>query len=991
MTNTIIDNKFDPSKRVFLKYSSLSAITIAASTVFVPNKVFSAVNNTSLSSNALTLEELESINFYTKETNALALAGYPTQTFEQAIDEVQYIANVMLNESIKHVFCQKHSGIASKMGEAIQPNQTILNMADSNDSVWQVLNRHQVYLEEIMPEYIAQMIQSSFQDEAKLSQISRDERHQLNSWDMYGILKNISIEEESEKFQGLMADFYNIAVDFATASGANKLAKYKSSSPTTWAIDLYKSVLEDVKIEERMDSMLIENDLYEENQHNTLSLVGAMRILNRQGSDGLSDESIKRFEDTLYNTFVLAASLSTKWGSSSDEYAAVNNKYVISETLDLLKNDSNVDIQEFWRKFFNENDESEFIAALTNMGSEVRIYSEASVKKITDIYPMFKDPISESGVTDKIRTRRSIVDYSARGSNIIIKYTQSRLTKMVTFSAGRTNAPSAILNMLLFIVGTSHYAWALTDSDEDQMGFADKLGIGISMFDTTTSIGYYAAVRAITKYMKKRASSQIAKGTMYFQKYANFWLGMKNTNKVTSRVTAKIANAIFSSSAVGRFIAKASLVLSVVSLGFGIDALIDAGYSGDTVDIVFESLNVVVSTVGVIAAGAALSGALFAGPLGVAVLVAGALVMIARWFYEAFKPVYVVTPPIQDFTETVVEPNGYTFDENGKFISVVKDKRGFSYLQNTSLKTLELTSEDNATFELDQSISNSRAVAVSHSNDRYGVVYSFERYLNKNNAKACYQDYNLVSSNGFAQELDWDGSADRDITSVIAAVESADRFSNTTALFLCKLTNGSTAAYMTDGLDRMPTHKVSGFDYDDEELQDIVAINGQTDTVLLIATKKNLYRVNRNYTVTKISSSALTEDQGLIQSVELLAAGDIAHLLLRYNQQDDLTVRQAQLYTVSRSSDWSDYDTIRESVFFELNTDDRVLSRAAFYDSTLCNDFLVVGLNGYKRMKAILDEAGTTIIGFGNGIELPSIYPIEEAILLKNTYFGTAI
>ncbi|MBE4085730.1 hypothetical protein HJ107_24625, partial [Vibrio parahaemolyticus] len=62
-----------------------------------------------------------------------------------------------------------------------------------------------------------------------------------------------------------------------------------------------------------------------------------------------------------------------------------------------------------------------------------------------------------------------------------------------------------------------------------------------------------------------------------------------------------------------------------------------------------------------------------------------------------------------------------------------------------------------------------------------------------------------------------------------------------------------------------------------------------------------------------------------------------------------------------------------------------------FYDSTLCNDFLVVGLNGYKRMKATLDEAGTTIIGFGNGIELPSIYPIEEAILLKNTYFGTAI
>lgn len=738
-----------------------------------------------------------------------------------------------------------------------------------------------------------------------------------------------------------------------------------------------------------MDSMLIDNDLYEENQHNTLSLVSAMKILNSQGSDGLSDESIKRFEDTLYNIFVLATSLSTKWGSRSDEYSAVNNRHVINETLELLKNDSNTDIQEFWRQFFNENDESEFIAVLTNMDSETSIYSEDSVQKISNIYPMFNDPVSAT--SDKIQTRQSFVNRSLSGSNPIIRFTQSRLTKMITVSGGRTNAPSAILNMLLFIVGSSHYVWATTSSDEKQMGFADKLGIGISMFETTASLGYYAAVKAISKYMTKKLPSEIAKGAMYFQRYANFWLGVKNTNKVISRFTTKIADAIFSKSAVGKFIAKASLVLSVVSLGFGIAALVEAGYSGDTADIVFETLNVVVSTVGVIAGVGALVGASFAGPLGIAVLAVGAVIMIARWIYDLTRPVYVATP-IKDFTNTVVQPNGYIFDEKGKFISVVKDKRGFSYLQNTSFKTLELTSEDDATVELDQSISNSRAVAVSHSNTRYGVVYSFERYLNKDNAKACYQDYNLVSSNGFVHELNWDGSADRDITSVIAVVESASRFSDTAALFLCKLRSGSTAVYMTRGLDTMPTWRdqVSGFDADDGDLQDVVAINGQDETALLIATKKNLYRV-KNYTVTKINSSALTEDQSMIHSVELLAAGDIAHLLLRYNQQDDLTLRQAQLYTVSRSSNRSDYDTIRESAFFELNTGDRVISRAAIYDSTLCNDFLVVGVNGYRRMKATLDEAGAKIIGFGNGIELPAINPIDEAILLKNTYFGTAI
>ncbi|MBE4262896.1 hypothetical protein HJ075_20550 [Vibrio parahaemolyticus] len=73
MANTIINNKFEPSKRVFLTYCSFSVLTVAASTVFVPNKALVAVNNISLPSKK------------TKEANALALAGYPTQTFEQAL------------------------------------------------------------------------------------------------------------------------------------------------------------------------------------------------------------------------------------------------------------------------------------------------------------------------------------------------------------------------------------------------------------------------------------------------------------------------------------------------------------------------------------------------------------------------------------------------------------------------------------------------------------------------------------------------------------------------------------------------------------------------------------------------------------------------------------------------------------------------------------------------------------------------------------------
>ena len=126
---------------------------------------------------------------------------------------------------------------------------------------------------------------------------------------------------------------------------------------------------------------------------------------------------------------------------------------------------------------------------------------------------------------------------------------------------------------------------------------------------------------------------------------------MKNTNKVISSIQQpKLPMPSLVTQLLVNSLTKASLVLSVVNLGFGIAALVEAGYSGDTADIVFETLNVVVSTVGVIAGVGALVGASFAGPLGIAVLSVGAVIMIARWIYELTRPVYVATP-IKDFTE----------------------------------------------------------------------------------------------------------------------------------------------------------------------------------------------------------------------------------------------------------------------------------------------------------------------------------------------------
>ncbi|EDP60601.1 hypothetical protein [Vibrio sp. AND4] len=983
MDNKTIGKEFDPSKRVFLKYSSLSAITVAASAAFVPSKIFAATNNTS-SSESLTLEELENINFFTEYSDALYFYGVDPKKFDKPIDEVQYVANIMLNESIKYYFGISHSGIAAQMGSAISANEKILSLSNEHDTVWDVVRRHEDYLREIMPEYIAQMIQGTYQNKANLSKLRRDERLQLNSWDMHGILKNISSEEESHKYQVLMSDLCNIAVDFSKSSGANKLAQYKSSDASKWAEELHNSVLADAKIEARIDSMHIENKRYEANQHNTLSLVSAMKILNSNSSSKLSAESKKEFEDTLYNTFYLAASLSIKWGKSGDKYSTVSNRRLITETIDKLRKDSNPEIQEFWKNFFRKHNKKDFVATLTSMNSETSVYSTESVRYLTDLYSEFDDNANDS---DKLRRRRSIRSASTTVTNEIIKYGTSRLNKKIYRSAGAgTTAPSAVLNILLFLISTAHYTWAIAGGEEEQKGFADKLGIATQMFETLNSITHHAAVKAISKFMTKKIPSQIQSGNVYFRNYANFWLKLSSSKEATSRVTARIANTIFSNTAVAKFITKASVLLSLAGLGFAIYALVETSYAGETADIVFETLNVIVSFVGVIAGFGALAGAAFAAPLGLALVAAAAIIMLAKWIYDATLPVYDFTP-IRDFTNSVIEPNGYLFDENGKFLSIVKDNRGFDYLQNTSFQTLALDSEDNGTLELEYTISNPRAIAVSHSSSRYGVVYSFERYINKDNAKACYQDYNLVSTKGFNKKLKWSGS--REIASVIAAVESTSTYNDTAALFLCKLKSGSTGAFMTDGLHRSPKYKVEGFEVGDGDIQDIVAINGQTKIGLLIATKKNLYRVDSGYRATKINTSPLTNNESTIQSVELLAAGNNVHLLLRYVQKNSRKSRPAQLFTVSRSGE--DRYTIKESVFFQLNTEDSVVSRAAFYNSTLCNDFVVVGPNGYRRMKAVYDKAETTIIGFGNGLNLPSIDNIDQAKLLKNTYFQTAI
>lgn len=991
--------KFDPSKRSFLTYSSISALSAVAGFAFVPNTVYAAVCDISTSTDIPTLEDLDKINFYTKSTNALACVGYPKQYFEEAIDEVQYISSVMFNEIIKDVFNEKHRYIAQLLGENMSPNQQVLGMSDKINNVWKIKEKHKSYLTEIMPEFIAQMIQGVYSNKDELAKLSREERKQLNSWDMFGVKSNIENEKETSNFKNLMSDLYSIAVSFASGSLGHRLHRYKMSNPTKWANELYNWYLEEPKLENRIDSMVIGRvDSYSIQQafQNTMSLVGIIGILSRAGKDkgesGLSSEIIKKFEDTLYNTIALATSMSTRWGDSSQIYAAVNNEELIKETLHTLKTNSNKEIESFWMNFFEKQNEEEFVAKLSSLDwANTSIFSDQSVSMLQKIYPEFKDDITSSTVPVKLRTRRSLADNNLNSlkqtRNPIIKYAQTRLTKRILIGSSTRLAPTAMLNTFLFLFSSAHHMWAITSSDEKPTGFGAKLGIATQMFDTISSIGYYAAVEAISAYMKKMSPASLTKATMYFEKYATFWLGASNAKKLINRPIQNIAHALFNQTIIAKLVTKVSFILSAVGLYYAVDALINSVNSLDISSIVFETLNVAVSTIGVVSGLTALLGLSCAGPLGIVALVAGGAVLLAKILYTLLKPKFNPTP-INDFTLQVLKPEDLIYGPKGQFLSIVEDTNGFKYAKRTSFKTLDLVGQNNVNLELKGKINFPRSIVVSNSYENSGKVFSFERSINENYAKASYQYFDKIESLGFSNELPW-GGADRDIASVIAAVESTSKYSETNALFLCKLRNGKNAIFLTDGLDRAPTYrdKVSnGIEFDDD-IEDIVAISDQRHTVFLVASKRNLYQVNSYYIAKKIKSNVLENNQDLISEIELLSAGDLAHLLIRYNTEDNLESKQAQLYTISCSDPyWSEYYNVNESVCFEIDSTEKILSRSTFYNSTRVNDFLVIGPKTYKRMKARLDKSETMIMSFSSGLELPSIDPIANTLLLKNTY-----
>lgn len=1028
---------FDLSKRNFLAYSSLSTLA-AVSCAFIPKPVYSAIVNEckiNTSHSGLTLVDLDSINFYTRKTNALRCVGIAqTITFDEAVDEVQFISNVMFNEMVKSVFQRDFPSIAEQIGGDILPNEKVLGMSDSITDVHSLVMKHYDYISEIMPEFIAQLIQGNYQAPQVFNELSREERKSLNSWDMTSINLSINREKESSAFKLVMDDLYCLATSFATSSQGDKLHRYKLNKPDEWGEKLYEWYCEEGKIEACIDGMDICKGGDEYHYQNANSLITTLRTLNQtclnRGLKTLTEAQIQRFDETIYGAICLATSLSVKWGYKKDAYSTVNNLDNMHETLNMLRTNSNSEIQGFWESFFNKYNQNDFINTLQEVNwADCSVYSEKSLKILQSKFPEFIDPIKGeqfSYVKERKRFRTGteikkseellLLEEDARNSKLlmrrrfrskgksiignVVKWKQNRMTKRIVKMSGQPSilAPSAIANIFLFLTSSTHYVWATTASNEEQINFSYKLGLGTTMFGAVESIGYYAGVKAISNYMKRMTPTGLKNATIRFSAFSDFWLGVKNTKKLINRPIVNIAHSLFNTSIIAKLTTKVTFFLSVVGLYYAVDALKTATLDGNTADIIFEALNTTITAISFILGFAVFQGMAFAGPLGIALMVIGGVLIIAKLIYGVLKPRPEILPPIADFTEKLLVPRGCIYKDTGYYLSVVKDSSGFSYVKRMSLKTLDFIGENNADLELRYGVSYPNSIVASK--DKVGRIYSFERSVNDNYKYASFGELQYINTKGFKNTIDW-SKADSKIIRVISAVENMTMYNEVYALFLCDIKLDrkiKRALYLTRGLEFAPRSNdriIKGIDEKDS-IQDIMVVDNKRYPVLIAVSDRSLYQISQWYKASVIDSDIFTHsNRATIEKVELLSGGGLVNLLVRYCEgkvttpQSNNKLCRGQLYSLAPDVAASgEYKKIIKGASFQIGKEDQVICREYFSQKKKRLDFLVIGRSEYKRMGGILNDEGNAVIGFNEGLSLPSSGAIAKALVLKNSFIS---
>lgn len=911
-----VNKEFSQGRRAFLTYSSASVLGLAISSVF-PATV--SATNLLFGERSTSFKELDEINFYASSSLQTGL-GLDAISFEQATDEAQYLAHVIFQELMKQQFKNQYSDLSDRLGQAMTPNDKILSMSDGKDYAKKVFQNNTDYFEEHLAEYISGMLQKSYSQQ---QDVPVSDRLAYNSWDMIKANSNIHLAEKGEKFKALMDRLYSIATHYCQ----NGLFSAYKNEGERWARDLIKYYSDDSVLNNLVLSFKIQESgqsSFSKAMQKVYNTINKVRALNIASDSSIKEEELAEFERTLYGAVYTGFAMSMSWGKQNEKNSVLSNSQNFEDVAQLLAANST-----FWQGFFEQNNPEQFRLTLSALELEsYTLQDETANQLIIEKYPDLGGGGIESRSLD------------------------------------------SSLSTLALLLGIGHFTWATATERDALFSPLSLMDLGLSFVGTglTIVISFQVLLNRVSMFIFGNGEPLINAIAVNMGKFSQFISNLCGKGKFLNNIERQVVNKLFiATSTVTRIIEICFVGLAAVGAALAAYNLYQTVMEGDTADIIFASINMLISAVALAVSIAALMGLAIAGPLGIVIAIVGIVVMIAQWLYDLFRTPVIPPSPIEDYTSQVIQPKGLAYQDIGSYLCRAMTRWNGTMICAYDAKTMN-SDWDNVQHRVDRendAVYTQAGALVTSAKTLH--IYNF---ANIRDAKYCkIADF---FSQGTDQRLsNW--YPDYDLQVCSAAVESRSSSGNTSAIFFAATEQYAyPRSFLTQGLEDAPTsgNELRLTEYQ-EFLQDVVAINDLSETLFLVFTSKSIYQVRGGRVTKVVNDYGLGDNQNPFAMLSAITTGTTVNLV--YALQNNLDPENSYHYTLT-PDDQGDYTQFRL-----LGTRER--PKASFISPIVGNfyqakdnhearlDFMYIDASRYYRYGAIVNDSVNSPLSLHNGVE----------------------
>jgi len=516
-------------------------------------------------------KELDEINFYASSSLQTGL-GLDAISFEQATDEAQYLAHVIFQELMKQQVKSQYSDLSGRLGQAMTPNDKILGMNDGKDSANKVFQDNTDYFEEHLAEYISGILQKSYSQQ---QDVPVSDRLAYNSWDMIKANSNIHLAEKGEKFKALMDRLYSIATHYCK----NGIFSAYKNEGERWARDLIKYYSDDSVLNNLVLSFKIQESgqsSFSKAMQKVYNTINKVRALNIASDSSIKEEELAEFERTLYGAVYTGFAMSMSWGKQNEKNSVLSNSQNFEDVAQLLAANST-----FWQGFFEQNNPEQF--RLTLSALELESYT----------------------LQDETANQLIIEKYPDLGGGIEARSLDSSLST------------------LALLLGIGHFTWATATERDALFSPLSLMDLGLSFVGTglTIVISFQVLLNRVSMFIFGNGEPLINAIAVNMGKFSQFISNLCGKGKFLNNIERQVVNKLFiATSTVTRIIEICFVGLAAVGAALAAYNLYQTVMEGDTADIIFASINMLISAVALAVSIAALMGLAIAGPLGIVIV-----------------------------------------------------------------------------------------------------------------------------------------------------------------------------------------------------------------------------------------------------------------------------------------------------------------------------------------------------------------------------------